>query len=205
MTSIRPFIELSDDIVPVDESSAVHLGAVIARAFKDDPLNKWLFKNESCMRHTFIPMAQHIYGPHGICHTLGEGAAAMWLEPGKMLPIPKKAIPGMALRVLKDGGITTLGRIIAADKGISAHKPKDPFVYLFAIGVTKEQQGQGLGKRLMAPVLSACDRVGQPVYLESSNPDNHSFYASFGFKRVELFSPVEGSPPIEAMWRDPAR
>lgn len=203
MSILRPALTLPKYLTRAEADDALRLGDITAKAFKNDPFNKWLFGSETQMRHTFTALAKHVYGPHGICHTYGQTGATMWCEPGVSKDLPALAVPGLLFKILVSGGGRALPNILAVDKGMAQHKPSKPFVYLFSIGVLQSEQGKGIGRQMMSPVLEACDISGQAVYLESSNPDNHGFYASLGFKRLELFSPVAGSPPLEAMWRDP--
>ena len=58
--------------------------------------------------------------------------------------------------------------------------------YMFDIVVRREMQKQGIGHRLMEPVLDALDKDGQDIYLETHNPDNVAFYEQFGFEVVEV-------------------
>ena len=85
----------------------------------------------------------------------------------------------------------------------ATHHPAEPHAYLFTVGVASAGRGRGLGRRLLKPVLAACDRSGTMAYLENSNPANRRFYNSLGFERVELFHATPESPPLEAMQRAP--
>ena len=194
------------DTVGVEQVAA--LGAITADAFRDDPFNRWLFGGFDPMHRTFTNLARHVYAPNGLCQILqDEGqalAAAMWLLPGDK---PDATSAGMARTywgLFASGGLGALKRGKAAGDAMAAHHPAEPHVYLFTVGVTGAGRGRGLGRRLITPVLEACDRTGTMVYLENSNPANHPFYASLGFERVELFHARPDSPPLEAM-RRPAR
>jgi ribosomal protein S18 acetylase RimI-like enzyme len=105
--------------------------------------------------------------------------------------------------------LMTLGEKGAAKRGMTAGEtmarehPKDPHMYLFTVGTRKAARGQGLGKKLIRPVLDASDRASLPCYLENSNPANTGFYVSHGFERMKLFTPGDGAPVMEAMWREP--
>ena len=132
-----------------------------------------------------------------------QAGAAMWLPPGASHEPSLKASSRLAVAILGQGSVPTLRRAMAAGKALSAALPSEPHVYLSAIGVRPESQGQGLGQRLMAPVLHRCDELGLPVYLESSNPAKHGFHAGHGFATREMLTPVPGGPPVETMWREP--
>ncbi len=53
--------------------------------------------------------------------------------------------------------------------------------YLSIIAVAPEAQGQGLGRRLLAPTLAEADAAGAVCYLETFNPRNLTFYERLGF------------------------
>merc|ERR1719188_757359 len=55
------------------------------------------------------------------------------------------------------------------------------FIYLKAVGVLKEHQGKGFGKRLLMVLFNAADSLKVPVYLETQNEGNVGLYQHFGF------------------------
>lgn len=66
--------------------------------------------------------------------------------------------------------------------------------YLSIIGILPEYQGQGLGGKLITPILEKTDRMGIPTYLETFTPRNMSFYRRLGYKETESFlEPKTGS------------
>lgn len=89
-----------------------------------------------------------------------------------------------------------------SEKMQDAH-PKEPHYYLFTIGALASARGQGIGRRLIAPMLAHADHEGVPVYLENSNPVNHGFYVSHGFEKIGEFEVGPGGPPMAPMWREP--
>ncbi len=187
--------------------SVTALADITADAFRDDPFNRWLFGGFEPMRRTFTNLAQHIYAPNGFCQILqqdGEDlAATMWLLPGDKA---NPALAGMLQTywgLFASGGFDALMRGKAAGEAMEKHHPVAPHAYLFTVGVASAGRGRGLGRRLIDPVLAACDRNGTTAYLENSNPANRRFYASLGFERVELFHAKPESPPLEAMQRLP--
>jgi ribosomal protein S18 acetylase RimI-like enzyme len=94
-------------------------------------------------------------------------------------------------------------KFVRVGEAMAREHPKDPHLYLFTIGTRKAARGQGLGKKLIRPMLDAADRTSLPCYLENSNPANTGFYVSHGFERMKLFEPGPGAPVMEAMWREP--
>ena len=203
----------ASDIAPVEgintvgPESVAKLAAITADAFRSDPFNRWLFGGFDPMHRTFANLARHIYAPNGFCQILNEKgedlAAAMWLMPGDKPDAKPSGMLQTYWGLLVSGGLGALKRGKAAGDAMAMHHPKEPHAYLFTVGVASAGRGRGLGRRLIAPVLDACDHTGTIVYLENSNPANRRFYASLGFERVELFHATPDSPPLEAMHRLP--
>lgn len=179
------------------------LAEITADAFRDDPFNKWLFGGQEPMRRTFRTLARRVYLPRGVCHLADDVGAAMWLLPEASKDLPVLSIPRLLIELVATTDLDALRRIVKADREMGLRKPKPRHLYLFTVGVRDSARGTGLGRRLLAPSLDAADRAGLPTYLESSNPANHGFYASMGFETLEVFEPVENSPPVETMWREP--
>ena len=180
------------------------LGAITAEAFAEDPVATWTFDGKPCLRPVFQRLARDVYLPRGICHLAdGEVGATMWLPPGPSKELSPLSLVGAAARLLVDGGPRAMRRALAVDAEMTRRKPKAPHVYLFSIGVLRAARGKGLGRRLLAPVLAACDAQGLPAYLENSNPLNTPLYEGAGFRLIEVFAPAPGAPPLAAMWREP--
>jgi ribosomal protein S18 acetylase RimI-like enzyme len=203
----------ASDIAPapgihtVGSESVPALAAITADAFRDDPFNLWLFGSSEPMQRTFANLARHIYAPGGFCQILnedGEGrAACMWLLPGDKPDGTPMAMLKTYWGLFASCGLGGLMRGKAAGDAMARRHPTEPHAYLFTVGVASAGRGRGLGRRLIEPVLDACDRTGTMAYLENSNPANRRFYASLGFERVELFHATPESPPLEAMRRVP--
>jgi GNAT superfamily N-acetyltransferase len=64
-----------------------------------------------------------------------------------------------------------------------------------------QHQRQGLGTRLVEPILECADCDGATCRLETSDPANVAFYERFGFEVVE--GGVPGAPVLTAMRRPP--
>ena len=197
-------IELPEGIRQAGPRDAALLGAVTAEAFHDDPVSRWMFCGSAAMPFMFTALARNIYATRGICH-LADGGATMWLPPETSKEAPLAAYPSIGWNLLRHGGVKAIQRTIKSDATMQAKQPKTPHVYLFTIGVVEKSRGSGLGRRLIAPVLDACDKAELPAYLENSNPKNHGFYRSLGFERLEIFNSAPDAPPLEAMWRPPQK
>lgn len=196
-------ISLGSEFTRTQRSEADHVAEITADAFRHDPFNQWLFGNFDGMRMVFRALARHQYTTRGFSYRLADDGAAMWMMPGGNADLPMKALPEFiwaALTKTTRGGIK---RLIKTTEAMEGNHPSFDHAYLFTIGVRQSAQGKGLGRKLIQPVLDACDQQHVPAYLENSNPKNGGFYRSCGFERVTMIHPVPDSPPLEAMVRQP--
>lgn len=76
--------------------------------------------------------------------------------------------------------------------------------YLATFSLATKAQSKGYGRALMENLLAAADRDRLPVYLETANPKNLSYYGRFGFAVTQQLDLPFGSPPLWLMLR-PAR
>jgi len=81
--------------------------------------------------------------------------------------------------------------------------PSDPHWYLAFVGIEPGEQGRGLGRQLLEPVLEQADRASHLCYLETPFPDTRHFYRKLHFNETAELRPVAGAPPIWTMTRQP--
>ena len=197
-------IELPPDIVRAGPGDAKKIGDITADAFRNDPFNLWLFENFAGIRALFDLQATGIYVPDGFSYRIGDEGACMWMMPGGDASFGLGFYARFALRTLFASGPGAVARGIKTGEAMDARHPDFPHAYLFSIGVRPSAQGKGLGRRLITPVLEACDRTGTRAYLENSNPANTAFYTSCGFAELGApIHPTEDSPPLQPMVREP--
>jgi ribosomal protein S18 acetylase RimI-like enzyme len=131
-------------------------------------------------------------------------ATAVWLPPGRFAWTPwrkLRATPGLA-RVMAGAPrsfptFTRYGANIEA-----AHRDEPPHGYLVVLSVRPECQRQGLGSRLVEPILERADREGRPCHLETSDAANVDFYQRFGFEVCDpAFAAIPGGPFLTTMRR----
>jgi GNAT superfamily N-acetyltransferase len=83
--------------------------------------------------------------------------------------------------------------------------PSEPHWYLTFVGIDSRLQGQGIGSRLLAPVLQQADASSTLCYLETPFPRTHAFYQRLGFEIASQSHPFRGAPPLWTMLRKPGR
>lgn len=200
----KSHIALEPDLMLASHRDARQVGLITADAFSQDPFNRWLLGTQAGIRGVFVPLAQHVYVPKGCSYRIADEGAAMWMLPGGDDRIPFWGLKKLQFNAIFRASRGAIARIDKAVAAMEAAHPRFPHAYLFTIGVRPRSQGKGLGRRLIAPVLAACDRTSTPAYLENSNPANHGFYTSCGFEICgDPMHPEPGCPPLVPMLRQP--
>jgi GNAT superfamily N-acetyltransferase len=201
--------------------------AVLARAFDDDPVFRYLYPTPrrrwwSC--RSFLRAIVRDGLPFGeVWAAVDDGGVigtAGWLPEGSYPPSRRRAARQLLSawqafltpHTFRDG----LRYLTETEK---LH-PKAPHWYLAVIGVEPARQGEGLGGKLLSAVLGRLDgtgvpayletstetnvaKPGMPAYLETSTPANVAWYRHHGFEVQHEVRPVADGPPIWTMWREP--
>jgi GNAT superfamily N-acetyltransferase len=195
--SVAVRLLVPEDVAPV--------GAVLARAFDDDPLFVAMLPEPAHRRRALVALFEEwtrlLHLPHGCSTTTDDHAgAALWSPPGQW-SIGVGMLLRLAPRMLSALGMRTIPalRVLGA---IDAPHPRKPHNYLRAIGCEPDRQGQGVGSALLRPMLDQCDERREPAYLESSKERNLPLYRRHGFEVTGEVSTHLG-PKAWLMWREP--
>jgi GNAT superfamily N-acetyltransferase len=187
-----------------DERSQVV--AALCHAFFDDRIYRWLVPDDEQRRRSaaiFYSLFVDACWPHGGVYAAGAGAgAALWVPPGKQLVADEQAETFGRELVASGGDEASSARMAQLFQLVDDNHPADDCWYLAFMGVDPSAQGQGIGTRLLAAVLTQADRDQMPAYLEASCPENQRLYERHGFQTVRELA-VADSPAIYAMWRSP--
>jgi GNAT superfamily N-acetyltransferase len=184
---------------------AAETGQVLARAFYDDPVSRWVLLAEGSrhqrLRRFFITELRHESLRHGAVEVARVDGrvtgAAVWFPPGASLGTEVSALPGY-LRAF-GRRLVIVSRYQSA--AVSTRPRDEPHWYLAYIGVDPARQGSGVGAALLRSRLQRCDQEGLPAYLESSNLKNVPLYQHFGFQVTGTLGLPEGAPVVSTMWR----
>lgn len=87
--------------------------------------------------------------------------------------------------ILKTIGLGNIPKALARESFIKKHYPKEPFTYLWFVGVSPERQGHGFGSEILKYVLDYSKALNRPVYLETSTERNLPWYQKHG---LEIYS-----------------
>jgi len=113
---------------------------------------------------------------------LWSGTSILPFLPGLMLPC---ILPYLYLGFSKDSKIirqSIYDMTLARESFIKKHYPKEPFTYLWFIGVIPERQRNGFGSEVLRYVLDYSKSLNRPVYLETSTESNLPWYQKHGLE-----------------------
>ncbi len=197
---------LSADVRRARPRDAAAVSAVLADAFTDDPVFRWLLPDDGVRAATnreFFDLLLEVLAPHDDAWTTDDGVhgAALWVPYGhEAMSAEAGAVFEARATALFHPYSDRLEQVIAA---MEAVHPAEPHEYLWFLGVEPAAQGRGIGSRLLAPVLERADRSGHPAYLEATSPRNRALYERHGFVAAAPIA-APGGPPLWPMWRPAA-
>ncbi len=177
---------------------------VLARAFDDDPIQRWVFPSPRVRARygdQFFRWSLWRCADQHVSWTTDDLAgAALWMLPDRW----QVTIPQLA-RLARWAGLGVRWRAPLVAWGLTAverHHPGDRHLYLAVLGVDPARQGAGLGSALLAPGLELCDRDGIAAYLETGKERNLAFYSRHGFQVTHDLR-LPAGPPVWLMRREP--
>lgn len=180
----------------------------LASAFFDDPVSSWMYDDPTTRREhlrSWMRLVVEMGITRGHLYTAGSNrAAAVWSPPDVTLfdEVWAPRLGKLLSEQLGERGGSVMG---ALGRAVAQYPAEESHFYLFTLGTRAEAQGEGLGARVIEPVLALCDAQGLPAHLESSNARNLPFYRRHGFEVVGEVAVAEGGPVIRPMRRAPRR
>ena len=197
------------EIRPARKSDLPAIGRVLARAFHDDPVMRWMQpdvrRRKGGLPGFFGAMTRHHFLSGGGAQVAVSGAdvraAALWDAPGRWQQTSAEQLAMLPAILRAFRGRLGAGRTLTEQ--MKAVHPEEPHWYLAIIGSDPDVRGSGFGAALMRSRLDRCDTQGAPAYLESSNADNVPYYTRFGFEVTGEIRIPAGGPTLWCMWRTP--
>lgn len=170
-------------------SDAEAAADVLARAFANDPLWRYLFP-EPTRRAALVHQAFRTFVPSFVANYVGLGigvpleGVAVWSAPDQAPP-PLDALLGPNLLALVFSpflaAIPRVAPVFARFEALQRRYAPDPHYYLSTIGVLPEAQGRGRASALIRPVLAQADTRGLTAYTETMTLENVPLYQHYGF------------------------
>jgi len=177
--------------------------STLTTAFFDDPLWGPAFPNE---RHR----AEQAAALWRLCATSAlrypwtliterAEAVAVWIPPGGT-ELTEQEEGGLDELLTTAAGADVAHAVLGIFDQLDAAHPHEPCFYLSLLGVHDDHRGRGIGMGLLADSLALIDALGEPAYLESSNPANNARYESVGFVARDRITTSTGHV-VTTMWR----
>jgi GNAT superfamily N-acetyltransferase len=201
-TRIRSSCDMRVRRAEPDDHAA--LTAVLARAFDDDPIMRWVFPRAQIRDRyggAFFRWSLWRCADQGVTWTTSEvTGATIWALPDRWaVTVPQLA---RLTRWTGRGVAWRMPLVTFGFANVQRRHPRDKHLYLAALGVEPGLQGAGLGSALLAPGLELCDREGLPAYLETGKERNLAFYGRHGFRTIGRMTMPRGLA-VWLMRRDP--
>ena len=191
------------EIVPLREADLPAAAAALARAFYDDPLQKYTLPEptERATRSPALFSAALRYGllfGEVLTNAATPLGAAVWLGPDAWDITPDRAAAAGFDRLPDEIGAAATERffsVLAAGERYHRRDVPPAHWYVMVVGVSPVAQGTGLGRALLQPIIDRAEAAGEPCYLETANGANVTFYERLGFERIADFvEPQSGLP-----------
>jgi len=176
--------------VRLDPAQRARAVETLVQAFRADPMYAYICPDgadrvrsmrglwDALIRFTLI---------YGEAWTTPEvSGVACWLAPGnttvgfRQMLRTGFALARAMMRFAGSARRRAMGVIGYTDE-LHRHAMPGRHWYLWALGVAPASQGQGVGGRLLQPVLARADAAGLPCYLETETERNVAFYRKHGF------------------------
>jgi GNAT superfamily N-acetyltransferase len=186
----------------LDTRDAVAGSRLLSRAFADDPIITHFLHDPvrraiACpaffegVLHELLPSTQ-VFGAWSKDHLVGVAA---WLPPDPVeLDDAARAHSHRCQQIVETMFPLTSGAFFAGFASLERLHPEAPHWYLAFVGIEPALQGQGTGRKLLAPVLNVADETSTICYLETPFPRTHSFYENLGFARYAEPRTFAGAP-----------
>lgn len=190
---------------------------ILKNAFHDDPIFGFHFPDPairlSVLEIFFDDIVRaHMRFHHVYAATAGDRlvGTAVWrpphVTPDTWLNTWRDRMRGfIARRRLMRLAPEVSGKLLQGFAALEATHPAVPHWYLFFIGLDPGVRGQGVGARLMAPVLDAADVSGAICHLETPFLQTLGFYRKLGYEVSGEPRPFPGAPQLWTMTRQPSR
>ena len=186
--------------------------AVLARSHQDDPAFAHVLpdpeRRARALPWVFRQWCDDALGSGSVLATDEAGrlsGVAVWYPPGRFPPTPRRKVRAVfqyapLLRIWPQRAPAMFSFMSREER----ERPKRPAWYLAVVGVDDGRQGQGLGDRLVRPVLEQADRESSACFLETAKERNVRWYERLGFSVTRAGVPLaKGGPTHWLMWREP--
>jgi ribosomal protein S18 acetylase RimI-like enzyme len=169
---------------------------ILAESFDDNRSVNYIVKPDKNRQQRIKALMSYSFD---MCSLFGEvyineekTGCALILYPHKKKTTLKALWLDLKL-VVNSIGISRAGKAMSRESQIKGRYPKEPFYYLWFIGVNKSAQHQGEGSKLLSEVIKDAEKQSLPILLETSTLKNIPWYNRFNF---ETYDEIEFTYPL---------
>lgn len=158
---------------------------ILSKSFDDNKSVNYVVKQDAKRKERIGGLMEYSFN---VCHAFGE----VWISDDEqacaliLLPDRKQttlnALLWDAKLALSVIGLNRVGTVLGRETKIKSFHPKEPFSYLWFIGVKPELQNRGKGSLLLDEIIQESQRSKRPIYLETSVERNLPWYQNHGFE-----------------------
>ena len=168
-----------------DQSKKALVIDILSESFDENKSVNYVVRQENHRKDRIKELMDYSFN---VCNAFGEvwisddeQACALILHPDRKKTTLSTLLwdAKLALSVI---GLKRIGAVMGRETKIKSFHPKEPFIYLWFIGVKPELQNKGIGSRLLKEIIEDSDINKRPIYLETSTERNLPWYQNHGFK-----------------------
>jgi GNAT superfamily N-acetyltransferase len=182
---------------------------LLARAFAEDPFIGYFLRDrrrcEVAFPRFFRAALHALVDAGSVFGVEADGAlagVAAWAPPEPAAVARRsRLLAGFASLEVRALFPRAAPRLFAGFAVLGEGHPTEPHWYLAFVGVDPRQQGRGLGRTLLTPIIDRADDLGVACYLETPFPNTRVFYRHLGFQDTAELRPVAEAPTIWTMTR----
>jgi ribosomal protein S18 acetylase RimI-like enzyme len=195
---------LLDSLYRVTKNEVQKASLVLGKAFHDDPVWRQVIPDEAERRQK-LPLIFAISLKYALRY--GEVYATSEKLKGIAIILPYDKADMTFWRLLRSGALrigmklgrkagNRLGEILAPINKAQEEILKSGYLYLQAIGVSPELQGQGFGRKLLRAIFENADNEEIRIYLETTE-ENVQLHKKF---RFQVMKEIKLSTIDLSMW-----
>ncbi len=162
----------------------------LASAFMNDPLCVIILKDESTRfeyLREYFRFRIHYGVKYGEVYAISDKfeGVAVWLPCEKAHVSFWRGLLSGGMRLYYKMGISNVNKFDEVNHYTTNLRDsviEPPYLQLSPIGVIPEEQGKGLGTRLMKPMMKKLDDSNLSCFLETQEERNVAYYQRFGFE-----------------------
>jgi len=178
------------NLVKVKKKDLPIAAKTLALAFMKDPLSKAVFVEESTRFDYLLDYFRfriHYGIKYGYVYASSDKfeGIAVWIPSDKAHVSTWRGMLTGGLRLYAKVGFSMVSKFDEVNHYTTSLRDsviEPPYIQLSPIGVTPDEQGKGLGTKLILPMMKKLDDDNLKCFLETQEERNVAYYQRFGFE-----------------------